>query len=95
MAPGFSSGRRLFGKGGNVLLWPPMRNDRHGIDDKSGDCGNESGGPVEYAFVTHGNAIYAVLRQSLESDGTVLVFTPSEWDAFLLGVRDGEFDRPR
>lgn len=115
MAPGFSSGRRLFGKGGNVLLWPPMRNDRHGIDDKSsvrggldlssaswrrlpgssGDCGNESGGPVEYAFVTHGNATYAVLRQSLESDGTVLVFTPSEWDAFLLGVRDGEFDRPR
>ncbi|GAA1204649.1 DUF397 domain-containing protein [Prauserella alba] len=25
---------------------------------------------------------------------TVLVFTPSEWDAFLAGVRDGEFDRP-
>ncbi len=50
---------------------------------------------MEYAFVTHGNATYAVLRQGLESDGTVLVFTPSEWDAFLLGVRDGEFDRPR
>ncbi|GAA1240983.1 DUF397 domain-containing protein [Prauserella halophila] len=27
-------------------------------------------------------------------DGAVLVFTPSEWDAFLAGARDGEFDRP-
>ncbi|MCP2254188.1 protein of unknown function (DUF397) [Prauserella aidingensis] len=28
-------------------------------------------------------------------EGTVLVFTPSEWDAFLAGARDGEFDRPQ
>ena len=24
----------------------------------------------------------------------VLLFTPSEWDAFLAGARNGEFDRP-
>jgi hypothetical protein len=25
-------------------------------------------------------------------DGSVLYFTKAEWDAFVLGVRDGEFD---
>lgn len=29
-----------------------------------------------------------------EMERPVLVFTPSEWDAFLAGARDGEFDRP-
>ncbi|MGY2026085.1 DUF397 domain-containing protein [Nocardia gipuzkoensis] len=27
------------------------------------------------------------------ADG-VLVFTPSEWDAFVSGAQDGKFDRP-
>ncbi|KAA8890531.1 DUF397 domain-containing protein [Nocardia colli] len=30
---------------------------------------------------------------TLEHGGTVLGYTPQEWDAFLLGARDGEFDR--
>jgi hypothetical protein len=34
------------------------------------------------------------MRKSTEPDGTVLVFTPSEWDAFVKGVRDGEFNLP-
>lgn len=43
---------------------------------------------AEYAFVDHTDgATYAVLRQ----DGVVLVFTMAEWDAFVAGVRDGEF----
>ncbi|MFI6042013.1 DUF397 domain-containing protein [Nocardia sp. NPDC051321] len=29
----------------------------------------------------------------LRHGGTVLSYTPQEWDAFLLGARDGEFDR--
>ncbi|MBF6356740.1 DUF397 domain-containing protein [Nocardia higoensis] len=29
----------------------------------------------------------------LRRDGTVLTFTRAEWDAFLGGVADGEFDR--
>lgn len=61
-----------------------------------------AGGDLEYAFVPHTDGVtYVVLRST--GDGTdragrerpVLVFTPSEWDAFLAGARDGEFDRPQ
>jgi hypothetical protein len=33
------------------------------------------------------------VRHSMDVQGPVLHFTPSEWDAFLGGVRNGEFDR--
>ncbi|WP_261566816.1 DUF397 domain-containing protein [Frankia gtarii] len=32
------------------------------------------------------------VRDSKDPDGPVLVFTPSEWAAFLAGARDGEFN---
>ncbi|MGH3518969.1 MAG: DUF397 domain-containing protein [Haloechinothrix sp.] len=32
--------------------------------------------------------------QPTRHDGTILMFTPGEWDAFLAGVRDCEFDTP-
>jgi hypothetical protein len=32
------------------------------------------------------------VRNSRESEGPVLRFTPDEWQAFLGGVRKGEFD---
>lgn len=32
------------------------------------------------------------VRDSKDREGTVLRFTPSEWLAFLGGVRNGEFD---
>jgi Domain of unknown function (DUF397) len=32
------------------------------------------------------------VRDSKDSEGPVLRFTPAEWDAFLGGVRNGEFD---
>jgi Domain of unknown function (DUF397) len=32
------------------------------------------------------------VRDSKDSEGPVLRFTPGEWDAFLGGVRNGEFD---
>jgi hypothetical protein len=32
------------------------------------------------------------LRDAMDPDGPTLVFTPAEWDAFVAGVRDGEFD---
>ena len=35
------------------------------------------------------------LRNSHDPDGPVLVFTAPEWDAFVEGVKRGEFDRPR
>jgi hypothetical protein len=33
------------------------------------------------------------VRNSRDSGGPVLRFTPNEWHAFLGGVRNGEFDR--
>ncbi|MEU6642415.1 DUF397 domain-containing protein [Saccharomonospora sp. NPDC046836] len=51
---------------------------------------------VEYSFVPHTDGVtYVAMRQSPDPGGLVLVFTPSEWDAFLAGVRAGEFDQPR
>jgi hypothetical protein len=32
------------------------------------------------------------LRNPKNPDGPTLVFTPAEWEAFVAGVRDGEFD---
>jgi hypothetical protein len=50
---------------------------------------------VEYAFVPHDDGVtYVAMRKSTDPDGVVLVFTPSEWDAFVKGVQDGEFDLP-
>jgi hypothetical protein len=43
---------------------------------------------VEVAFV--GSAI--AVRDSKNQAGPVLVFTPGEWDAFVAGAKDGEFD---
>lgn len=36
-----------------------------------------------------------VVRDSKDPDGPILTFTATEWDCFLVGVREGEFDRPR
>ncbi|WP_369206093.1 DUF397 domain-containing protein [Streptomyces sp. PU-14G] len=32
------------------------------------------------------------MRNPADPNGTVLRYTPAEWDAFVRGVRDGEFD---
>lgn len=32
------------------------------------------------------------VRNAANPHGAVLVFTQSEWDAFVLGAKDGEFD---
>ncbi|MBA0053955.1 DUF397 domain-containing protein [Streptomyces sp. AJS327] len=34
------------------------------------------------------------LRNPADPNGTVLRYTAAEWEAFTLGVRDGEFDLP-
>jgi Domain of unknown function (DUF397) len=33
-----------------------------------------------------------VLRNAANPDGDALYYTPNEWEAFVLGVKDGEFD---
>lgn len=50
---------------------------------------------AEYALVPHTDGVtYTAMRQASDPDGHILVFTPTEWDAFVKGVRDGEFDLP-
>jgi Domain of unknown function (DUF397) len=44
---------------------------------------------VEVAFV--GGAV--AVRDSKNRSGSVLLFTPEEWDAFIGGAKNGEFDR--
>jgi hypothetical protein len=43
---------------------------------------------VEVAFVPGAIAV----RDSKNPTGPVLIFTPDEWDAFVGGAKDGEFD---
>lgn len=50
---------------------------------------NPSGNCVETAKLPAGGM---AVRNSRYPDGPALVFTKAEWDAFLLGARDGEFD---
>jgi len=37
-------------------------------------------------------SVVIAMRDSKRPDGPVLIFTPAEWEAFTLGVQDGEFD---
>jgi hypothetical protein len=55
---------------------------------KSSQSGPHCDNCVEVAFV--GDAI--LLRDSKNQQGPVLVFTQGEWDAFVGGAKDGEFD---
>jgi hypothetical protein len=51
-------------------------------------AGGEDEAAVEVAFVDD----LIGLRNSADPAGPVLVFTQDEWDAFVAGARDGEFD---
>jgi hypothetical protein len=48
-----------------------------------------NGNCVEVASLPEGGI---GVRDSKDAAGPVLRFTPGEWDAFLGGVRNGEFD---
>lgn len=45
---------------------------------------------AEVAFVGE----WVALRDSKNPTGPALLFTPGEWDAFVDGVENGEFNRP-
>lgn len=51
---------------------------------------NPSGNCVELAELPDGAGV--AVRNSRHPDGPALVYTPAEISAFLLGVRDGDFD---
>ncbi len=48
-------------------------------------------GCVEVAFVDGQVGV----RDSKDRQGPMLVFTANEWEAFIGGARDGEFELPR
>ncbi len=52
---------------------------------------NPSGNCVEAAGLPAGGV---AVRNSRYPDGPALVFTRAEWEAFVLGARDGDFDNP-
>jgi hypothetical protein len=56
---------------------------------KSTRSGPWSDNCVEVAFAVNGVAV----RDSKDPSGAVLVFTANEWEAFVAGAKDGEFDR--
>jgi hypothetical protein len=52
---------------------------------------NGQGNCVEVAFLPEGGV---AVRNSRDPDGSVLIFTSSEYDAFVEGVAAGELRRP-
>lgn len=62
---------------------PDLTNAQWRRSSQSGD-----GVSVEVAFVDG----MIAMRASDNPSGPALIFTPSEWDAFVGGVNDGEFD---
>jgi len=56
---------------------------------KSRRSGPQGGQCVEIAHLPNGQV---AIRNSRHPAGPALVFSSSEWDAFVGGVKDGEFD---
>ncbi len=62
--------------------------------------GDDEEGGVEVIITTDtsgaphkaGESKLYVMRNSADPDGPKLYFTEAEWEAFVLGVKDGEFD---
>ena len=53
---------------------------------KSSFSGSQGGNCVEVAALPDGGR---AVRDSKDPDGPMLVFTPSEWDAFIRDVKNG------
>jgi len=56
---------------------------------RSSSRSGAGGQRVEVASLPDG---FMAVRDSTQPDGPALIFTPAEWDAFVGGVQDGEFD---
>jgi hypothetical protein len=71
---------------------PPEPTGPEAFDDEFGDL-SDSRVEVEIQEGSKEGSDYVItMRDGSKPDGPVLVFTPAEWDAFVAGVRDGEFD---
>ncbi|WP_083864708.1 DUF397 domain-containing protein [Nocardia brevicatena] len=54
---------------------------------------SHSAGGNECVEVAHLNGGRVGVRDSKSPNGPALVFTPAQWDSFLSGATNGEFDR--
>ena len=52
----------------------------------------EGPGAIEVAFARTGNQEWVLMRLTDDPDGRISVFSRFEWDCFLDGVRNGQFD---
>jgi hypothetical protein len=67
---------------------------KSGRSTNGGDCVEVAVVPGDPAVAGHkadADELY-LIRDSKDPDGPALAFTPSEWNAFVGGVKDGEFD---
>jgi hypothetical protein len=64
----------------------------HGVAWRmSSKTGNGSGNCVEAGPLQDGTGRVAV-RHSRHRKGAVIIYTRAEWEAFIAGAKDGEFD---
>ena len=61
----------------------------HGVTWQKSRRSNPSGNCVECAVLPGGSV---AVRNSRDPEGPALIYTPAEIEAFILGVRDGDFD---
>ena len=69
----------------------PEPPDLTGVTWRRSSCSAKRKGCVEAAFLADGRV---AIRDSKNRSGPALVYTAHEWDAFLKGAKDGEFDLP-
>ena len=60
-----------------------------GVNWQKSGRSNPSGNCVECAALPDGDV---AVRNSRDPQGPALIYTPAEIEAFILGVRDGDFD---
>jgi hypothetical protein len=60
-----------------------------GVQWQKSGRSNPSGNCVECAALPDGGV---AVRNSRDPEGPALIYTPAEIEAFILGVRDGDFD---
>jgi hypothetical protein len=71
------------------LVYNGMQASRLGVTAwRKSRYSNPSGNCVEMAELTAGRV---AVRNSRYPNGPALIFTPAEWQAFVGGVRDGDF----